>query len=98
MEDAPEGPTKPICQSCGMPMEKPEDFGTNAGGTPSEEFCSMCFQNGSFTEPDISMKQMIEKVTVILEGMDIPKEKAKKIAEETIPKLGRWKRDPTNYI
>jgi len=51
MEDAPEGPTKPICQSCGMPMEKPEDFGTNAGGAPSEEFCSMCFQNGSFTEP-----------------------------------------------
>jgi len=41
---------------------------------------------------------MIAKVTAILEEMDIPKEKAKQIAEETIPKLGRWKRDPTNYI
>ena len=24
----------PICQSCGMPLTAPEQFGTNADGTP----------------------------------------------------------------
>ncbi len=28
---------EPFCQSCGMPMEKPEDFGTNADKTKSKE-------------------------------------------------------------
>ena len=28
-----------ICQSCGMPLEKEDDFGTNANGSKSEEYC-----------------------------------------------------------
>jgi len=98
MEQPQEKPTGPICQSCGMPMEKAEDFGTNADGSQNEEFCINCFQNGSFTEPDITMKQMIEKVAGFLEGLGLSKEDAKKAAEGTIPKLGRWKTDPTEYI
>ena len=98
MEQPPEKPTGPICQSCGMPMQKEEDFGTNDDGSQNSEFCINCFQNGSFTQPDITMKQMIEKVENTLEGLGLSKEDAKKAAEGTIPKLGRWKTDPTEYL
>jgi len=92
MDKPTEKPKSPICQSCGMPMETPEDFGTNGDGTPNNEFCSMCYQNGVFTEPDVSMREMIEKVTGILEKhLKLPKAKAEQIAKETIPKLNRWR-------
>jgi hypothetical protein len=51
----PQIPQGPFCQSCGMPMVKPEDFGSNADG-------SFCFQKGKFTEPNLTMEQMIDKV------------------------------------
>jgi hypothetical protein len=33
----------PFCQSCAMPMETPEMFGTHADGSKSEEYCAYCF-------------------------------------------------------
>ncbi|HPD44584.1 MAG TPA: zinc ribbon domain-containing protein [Candidatus Woesebacteria bacterium] len=38
-----------------MPAPKPENFGTNADGSKSEEYCQYCFQSGKFTEPNITM-------------------------------------------
>lgn len=73
-----------------MPM-KPEDFGTNANGGMSKEYCKFCFQKGKFTEPNITMQQMIEKVAgfmVTLEKM--PANEAKKMAKTQIPELKRW--------
>ena len=82
-----------------MPMEKPEDFGTNADGTPNDEFCAMCYQNGVFVEPDISMREMIEKVTLILmKSMGLSKEKAEELAKDTIPHLNRWRKYGTEYL
>ena len=54
-------PKGPICQSCGMPLEKGEDFGTGVNGFRINDYCHFCFQNGPFTEPDISMRKMIDK-------------------------------------
>lgn len=53
-------PQGPFCQSCAMPMEKPEDFGTSADGNRNEEYCRYCYQSGKFTDPDITREQMIE--------------------------------------
>lgn len=36
----------PECKSCGMPMKKPEDFGTNADKSKNMEYCSSCLKNG----------------------------------------------------
>ncbi|MGQ9623414.1 MAG: zinc ribbon domain-containing protein, partial [Candidatus Caldatribacteriaceae bacterium] len=49
-------PQGPFCQSCAMPMVKPEDFGTNADGSPNGEYCRYCFQNGEFTAPDTTVE------------------------------------------
>lgn len=84
-------PQGPLCQSCGMPMSKPEDFGTNADLSTSKEYCQFCFRKGKFTDPNITMQQMIEKVAgfmVTLEKM--PENDAKLMAKTSVPKLKRW--------
>jgi len=74
-----------------MPMSKSEDFGTNADLSASKEYCQFCFRKGEFSEPNITMQQMIEKVTgfmVTLEKM--PESKVKRMAKTFIPELKRW--------
>lgn len=42
--------SKPMCQSCGMPLSKdPNGGGTNADGSKTEKYCSYCYQNAAFT-------------------------------------------------
>lgn len=81
-----------ICQSCGMPMVKPEDFGTNADGNPSDEYCRYCFQNGEFTAK-MEMPEYIEmQIKIAVEKLGMSEEKARAMAESTIPTLKRWKK------
>ena len=51
-----------FCNSCGRPIVK-ADYGTNADGSLNEEYCKDCFQNGEFTEPDITLEEMITRKT-----------------------------------
>jgi len=81
----------PFCQSCAMPMEKPEMFGNHADGSKSEDYCAYCFQKGTFTEPDISMQEMIDKcVTIMNQRKIMPEDKARDLMGKTIPSLKRW--------
>jgi len=82
----------PVCQSCAMPMNSPEEFGTNTDGSKSEEFCTFCFQNGMFTAPDITVREMIDKCASILtQQKAVPEEQARALIAKTIPDLKRWK-------
>ena len=79
------------CMSCARPINKTEELGTNSDGSKNREYCYLCFRDGIFTEPDITMKQMIEKTTEFLVMQKkIPEPQAEKIAESYIPKLDRW--------
>ncbi|MBD3389610.1 transcriptional regulator [Candidatus Micrarchaeota archaeon] len=98
MEETGEKHEDLVCQSCGMPMEQEGDFGTNADGSPNKEFCIHCYQNGVFTEPDISMREMIEKVMGFMVNEGMPREEAEKEARETIPHLNRWRKFGTEYL
>jgi hypothetical protein len=40
-----------------MPLQKEEDFGTNADGSKSEEYCFHCFQNGKFLDEGITPRK-----------------------------------------
>ncbi len=84
-------PQGPFCQSCGMPMMKPEDFATNADGSKNEEYCNYCFQKGNFTWPNATLNQMIEKIVSMHGQMGTTEEEARKMANENLPKLKRWK-------
>ncbi|MBU0574547.1 MAG: zinc ribbon domain-containing protein [Candidatus Margulisbacteria bacterium] len=80
-----------ICQSCGMPMGKDSDFGTNADGSKNQEYCQFCYQNGKFTDEGITLEQKIAKNIAIAAKMGMPADEAKKMAKEVLPKLKRWR-------
>ena len=82
-------PQGPICQSCTMPMGKPEDFGTNADGSRNKDYCAHCFQKGKFTEPNITMKEITEKVAGMMKSMKMPAAQIEQ-AKAAIPTLKRW--------
>ncbi|NIQ39750.1 MAG: transcriptional regulator [Proteobacteria bacterium] len=87
----PDLPKGPFCQSCGMPMEKPDDFGSNADGFKVNDYCRFCFDKGAFTDPNITMEHMIKRVSVFMSKMnDIPESQAQTMASEFIPRLKRW--------
>ncbi len=80
-----------ICQSCAMPMNTASDFGTESGGQPSSMYCKYCYQNGSFTNPDATMDQMVEKAAEIIGPMfEMQKDKASEFAKAQIQNLYRW--------
>ena len=84
-------PKGPFCQSCAMPMQEPRQFGTEAGGAASKDYCCYCFQGGKFTA-DLTLKQMQDKlVELARERKFMPEAEAKKLADTVLPKLKRWR-------
>ncbi|MBU1027180.1 MAG: zinc ribbon domain-containing protein [Candidatus Margulisbacteria bacterium] len=80
-----------ICQSCAMPMQKEEDFGTNADNSKNKEYCHFCFKDGQFTDPDLTMEKQIEKMAGMAAKMNIAEDKARAMAQNILPNLKRWK-------
>ncbi len=84
---------KIICQSCAMPMKKPEDFGTKKAGSKSKEYCKFCFQDGVFTDEGITLNEKIDQlVNIGISQLGMPEELARKMAETKLPTLKRWKK------
>ena len=84
-------PMGPFCQSCSMPLSKPEDFGTTAEGFRQNDYCHLCYQDGSFFQPDMTLDQMMEFVvqhTIQATGMS--EEAVQTLLHETLPRLKRW--------
>lgn len=78
------------CQSCGMPLSV-QTFGTNASGTFNEEYCKFCFQKGGFTDPDLTLPQMIQNSVMNLRhDPNVSEEKVQELIA-LIPTLKRWR-------
>ena len=78
------------CQSCGMPMKKdPQDGGTNADGTKNFKYCGYCYENGAFTQPDITVEEMQALVKDQMKKMGFLGFLAGMFTKN-IPKLERW--------
>jgi len=83
----------PFCQSCAMPLDKPEDFGTDAVGYRVNDWCHYCYTNGAFTQPDISMQAMLDKcVDGMVRRRIMSAYKARDLMVEVLPRLKRWRR------
>ncbi len=81
------------CQSCGMPLKKdPAGGGTNADGTKSAMYCSYCYVNGAFKNPDWTAEQMQIFCKQKLQEMGFPGFLAGWMTMG-IPKLERWKKE-----
>lgn len=74
-----------------MPMHRDElGGGTNADGSKSLMYCSKCWQEGKFTQPDMTVDEMKSLVKEKLKSFGFPGFLAG-IFTRKIPKLERWK-------
>lgn len=82
--------TQIFCQSCGMPVTDNQLKGTQADGSPTDEFCTYCYQKGSFVQ-DVSMDEMIEICVPHMVDSGMPEKEARTLLASTLPNLSRWK-------
>jgi hypothetical protein len=82
----------PFCQSCGMPLGRARDFGTAADGHRINDYCHHCYRAGRFTEPDLTVQQMIDQcVAFTVRQTFTPESDARVTMQEAIPRLKRWR-------
>ena len=85
-----------FCQSCGMPLTKNEDCGTNADGSKNFDYCKYCYADGKFLQ-DCTMDEMIEHcaqfVDEVNKGLPQPITKEEYIGQMKMyfPHLKRWR-------
>ena len=81
------------CQSCGMPLvsKRQGDMrGSERNGSPSEKWCKLCYENGSFTGPDCTLNQMLEIVENAMQQQGV-NSLMRWMARKQIPRLERWR-------
>ncbi|MEZ5910792.1 MAG: zinc ribbon domain-containing protein [Paracoccaceae bacterium] len=79
-----------ICQSCGMPLSKdPNGGGSEADGSKSHRFCSLCYRNGAFVHPDFTVEQMQAYCVDQLRKQGMPRVMAW-LFTRSLPRLERW--------
>ena len=82
---------KPICQSCGMPMNDTSDLGTNADGGLNFEYCHFCYRQGHFKDEGISLEEKMMKNIDMAVKKGLSLKKASNLATAILPKLKRWR-------
>jgi len=82
------------CQCCGMCIDEPKKFGTQADGRKYEEYCCYCWANGEFADwcREITLDEMIEEnIRFVLEANpDMTADAAREMLRASMPKLRRW--------
>ena len=83
---------KARCQSCGMPVDESSgNFGTESDGSASTEYCSFCYQDGLFTNPDQTVDGMVaSSVDFMTANLGYSVDEATDLSDGVIRKLRRW--------
>ena len=82
----------PICQSCGMPLTSPEQFGKNADGTANGDYCVYCCSDG-----EANMRGTLDEMIDFCAPLEVklglfPDEKtARNALAQYLPTLKRWR-------
>lgn len=79
------------CQSCGMPLAS-GFFAVEESGSWNTNYCRFCYKFGVFTEPELTMVEMINRsIGHMTRVLGKEEAEARQLAEDIIPQLGRWK-------
>ena len=90
-----DGQLPQFCQSCGMPLARKEDCGTNADGTINYDYCQYCYADGKYLQ-DFTMEEMIEHCAQFVDEVNkqmpqpMTKEEYKQMMRNYFPMLKRW--------
>jgi len=80
---------KHFCQSCSMPMDTPELFGTEKDGSKNSDYCKYCYVDGAFTNPNMTLEEMKDLMMKIMDKEKLP-EDIVEVAISRLPYLKRW--------
>ena len=86
-----------FCQSCGMPLTRNEDCGTNADGSINFDYCKYCYADGKFLQ-DMTMEEMIDHCAQFVDEVNkqmpkpMTKEEYKQMMHGFFPMLKRWRK------
>ncbi|MDE0697930.1 MAG: zinc ribbon domain-containing protein [Boseongicola sp.] len=78
------------CQSCDMPFSKdPEGGGSETDGSRSAKYCSICYADGTFRHPNVTVKEFQANCVDAMTANGMPRIMAWLLTRR-IPKLERW--------
>ena len=78
------------CQSCGMPLKKDvQHGGSNSDGSKSDKYCSLCYENGQFTQADFNVAEMQKFCMEKMKECGVPRPLGW-LFTIGLPKLERW--------
>lgn len=82
-----------FCQSCGYPLIKDKKRGgSNADGTISTLYCSMCYENGEFlSPPEVDTAKKFQNYCIAEMKKDGMNGLLAWFLTRGIPKLDRWR-------
>ena len=86
-----------FCQSCTLPIDNMEDRGTEKDGSKSDMYCKYCYQNGAFTEEDMTLDQMMDIAETEMKKQNLP-ESIIQQSMNMLPLLKRWQSSPSEAI
>jgi hypothetical protein len=79
-----------VCQSCGMPFSKNKNnYFRITNGFYDVKYCTDCFQNDRFTEPNLTIDEMKQKLMNKLRAAGMPGNLNR--FTERLHTLERWK-------
>ena len=82
-----------VCQSCGLPLNE-RILGNENNGTFSQEYCYLCYRNGKFILPNLTMDEMKQQISKIVNQSlenKFQKKLKKKVLCLQLKTLKRWK-------
>lgn len=84
---------KPIyyryCQSCARIFSSLRHHGTESNGDKNKAFCIECYENGAFTEPDLTVLRLKAKLRTQIKQLDFIDKLRLNLR---LKKLDRWKK------
>ena len=86
----------PVCQSCGMPLQSPDQIGRHADGTPNPEYCVYCCPEGE-EKMTGTLQEMIDFCAPLEVKLGLHPDEATARARLAayLPTLKRWKKQST---
>jgi hypothetical protein len=91
MQDFVAGRQVDNCESCGWSLRREQDHGTEADGSPSGIYCSVCYQDGKFVHEASDFNEFLTKAAPDLakaHGGSVGKTKL--TLKKELKKLPRW--------
>ncbi len=73
-----------------MPIDNPDDRGTEKDGSESQLYCKYCYQHGHFTNPDLTLEKMKENAFRLLKEQHIENSTIERSLSK-MDSLQRWK-------